>query len=197
MRLFSTLYGWMMNCSRHRHAPYYLSGLSFAESSVFPVPPDVMLATMALARPEKALAYATLTTVSSVLGGIFGYVIGMYFFSFIHPYIIQFGYESLYLQILQWFHLWGFWIIFIAGFSPIPYKLFTVAAGVTGMPLLPFIIASVIGRGGRFFLVSGLMMRGGAKMEKLLKSYIDRIGAGLLLILILAYLIAHFHIFGL
>lgn len=193
MKLFSGLYNWMMNWSRHRHAPYYLFGLSFAESSVFPIPPDVMLAPMALAHPKKAWIYAALTTVSSVLGGIFGYLIGMFCFSFVYPYLLHFGYESMYLQIVSWFELWGFWIIFIAGFSPIPYKLFTVAAGVIGMPLLPFIIASTIGRGVRFFLVSGLMLWGGAKMEQLLKSYIDRLGWGLLLILLLAYLMKHLH----
>lgn len=196
MKLFSTLYNWVMGWSQHRHAPFYLFGLGFAESSVFPIPPDVMLAPMALARPEKAWYYAGLTTFSSVLGGLFGYLIGMYFFSFIHPYIIQFGYEPMYLQIMQWFKLWGFWIIFIAGFSPIPYKLFTVAAGVMGMPLVPFIIGSIIGRGGRFFLVSGLMRWGGARMELLLKKYIDRLGWGLLLVIVLAYLICHLQNFG-
>jgi membrane protein YqaA with SNARE-associated domain len=196
MKLFSTLYQWMMLWSRHRHAPYYLFGLSFAESSVFPIPPDVMLAPMALARPERAWSYALLTTLSSVLGGIFGYCIGMFFFSFVHPYIIQFGYEPMYQQIDLWFKAWGFWIIFIAGFAPIPYKLFTIAAGAMGMPLLPFIIASCIGRGGRFYLVSGLMKWGGPKMEKVLKTYIDRLGWGLLIILVLAYLIIHFSNIG-
>lgn len=180
-----------MVCSQHRRAPYLLCGLSFAESSVFPIPPDVMLAPMALARPERAWGYALLTTIASVLGGLFGYLLGAFCFAFIHPLIIKIGYEPMYQQIEQWFHLWGFWIVFIAGFSPVPYKLFTVAAGAMGMPVLPFVLASIIGRGGRFYLVSGLMLWGGARMEQLLKTYVDRLGWGLLLILVLAYLITH------
>lgn len=196
MKLFSALYNLMLNWSRHRHAPYFLFGLSFAESSVFPIPPDVMLAPMALAQPSKAWYYATLTTLSSVLGGLFGYLLGMFCFAFIYPYLVRFGYEPMYLTIVEWFKLWGFWIIFIAGFSPIPYKLFTVAAGAIGMPILPFTLASIIGRGGRFFLVSGLMRWGGARMEQMLKTYIDRLGWGLLIILVLAYLITQLQYFA-
>lgn len=196
MKIFSALYGWMMVWSRHRHAPYYLFGLSFAESSVFPIPPDVMLAPMALARPQQAMFYALITTIASVLGGIFGYLIGMFCFAFVHPWIIQLGYEPTFMQIDLWFKVWGFWIIFIAGFSPIPYKLFTIAAGVMGMALIPFMLASFVGRGGRFFLVSGLMLWGGARMEQALKLYIDRLGWGLLVVLVLAYLMLHYEHLG-
>lgn len=175
MKIFSVLYQKVMGWSRHRHAPYYLSVMSFAESSVFPIPPDVMLAPMALAKPKSAWLYAALATIFSVLGGLLGYVIGVYAFRFVHPIIIQLGYEPMYLQIGTWFKEWGFWIIFLAGFTPIPYKLFTVAAGVAQLALLPFILGSIIGRGGRFFLVAWLMSWGGERMEKLLMQYIDRI----------------------
>jgi membrane protein YqaA with SNARE-associated domain len=193
MKIFSKLYAWTMACARHRHASYYLYGLSFAESSFFPIPPDVMLAPMALAKPEKAWTYATFTTISSVLGGVFGYILGMFFFDLIHPYIEQFGYAARYQNAVDWFAVWGFWIIFIAGFSPIPYKVFTVAAGVIGMSLPVFIVASLIGRGGRFFLVSALMRSGGTRMEKLLQSYVDRIGWLIVGLLVLAYLIFRFY----
>jgi membrane protein YqaA with SNARE-associated domain/biotin carboxyl carrier protein len=176
MKIFASLYTWMMKCARHRHASYYLYGLTFAESSFFPIPPDVMLAPMSLAKPEKAWIYAAFTTIFSVLGGIFGYLIGMFFFDIIQPYIEQFGYMARYEQAVVWFGIWGFWMIFIAGFSPIPYKVFTIAAGVIGMSLPVFILASLIGRGGRFFLVAGLMRWGGPRMEKLLHSWVDRIG---------------------
>lgn len=175
MKIFSRLYQRVMSWSRHRHAPYYLSTMSFVESSVFPIPPDVMLAPMALAKPQSAWLYATLATVFSTLGGILGYIIGAYAFHLVHPLIVQFGYEPMYLQITTWFKDWGFWIIFLAGFTPIPYKLFTIASGVAQLALLPFILGSIVGRGGRFFLVAGLMRWGGERMEKLLMHYIDRI----------------------
>lgn len=182
----------MMVWARHAHAPYYLGILSFAESSFFPIPPDVMLAPMALAHPHRAWWYATLTTVTSVLGGIFGYFIGMFFFVLIHPVLQHFGYMDTYNKVQLWFQMWNFWIIFIAGFSPLPYKLFTIAAGAMHIALLPFIIASIIGRGTRFFLVAGLMRWGGAPLEKLLHRYIDRLGWGSVIVIAAGFLIYHF-----
>lgn len=188
MRIFSALYDRVMHWSAHRHAPWYLAGLSFTESSFFPIPPDVMLAPMALARPERAWHLAALTTVASVLGGLFGYLIGHYAFTFIEPWIQRVGYAQAYQHAQDWFREWGFWAIFIAAFTPIPYKMFTIAAGVIAMPLLPFVIASLIGRGARFFLVAGIMQWVGARMERVLRRYIDRIGW----VMVLAALIAYF-----
>ncbi len=176
MKIFSPLYAKVMSWSRHRHAPWYLGSLSFAESSFFPIPPDVMLAPMCLARPGRAWWFALLTTLTSVAGGLFGYLIGAYAFDLVEPLIRDGRYWSAYLQAQAWFAEWGFWAIFIAGFSPIPYKVFTIAAGVAFMPLLPFTIASVVGRGGRFFLVAGLMAFGGERMEAALHRHVDRIG---------------------
>jgi len=193
MRIFSFLYNKMMTWARHRHAPYYLYGLSFAESSFFPIPPDVMLAPMTLAKPEKAWNYATWTTVASVLGGILGYFIGMLAFNLVHPYIVDFGYEPVYLQIQAWFQTWGFWVMFFAGFAFIPYKLFTIAAGAMHIALLPFILGSAIGRGGRFFLVTAVMLWGGPRMEKIVERYIERIGWVVVVLLALAYFFWHHH----
>lgn len=165
-----------MNWSRHRRAPWYLGALSFAESSFFPIPPDVMLAPMCLATPRRAWIFALLTTITSVLGGLAGYLIGAFAFDFVEPLIRDGRYWAAYLQSQVWFEKWGFWAIFIAGFSPIPYKVFTIAAGVAMMPLLPFVIASLIGRGGRFFLVAGLMVMGGPRMEAALHRHVDRLG---------------------
>ncbi len=187
MRLFSALYDRVMHWAVHRHAEWYLAGLSFTESSFFPIPPDVMLAPMALARPERAWRLAALTTVASVLGGLFGYLIGHYAFTFIEPWIQRVGYTEAYQHAQDWFREWGFWAIFIAAFTPIPYKMFTIAAGVIAMSLLPFVIASLIGRGARFFLVAGIMQWGGARMERVLRQYIDRIGWVLLLAALIAY----------
>jgi membrane protein YqaA with SNARE-associated domain len=176
MKLFSPLYDRVMRWSRHRHAPGYLAGLSFAESSFFPIPPDVMLAPMTLANPSRAWYLATLTTIASVLGGVLGYLIGLFAFEVIEPLLQDAGYYPKYLQAKAWFDQWGFWAIFLAGFSPIPYKVFTITAGVISMALLPFVFASLIGRGARFFLVAALMAWGGESMENKLRKNIDRLG---------------------
>ncbi len=176
MQLFSPLYSRAMQWARHRHAQRYLAGLSFAESSFFPIPPDVMLAPMSLANPARAVWFATLTTIASVLGGLLGYLIGLFAFDMIEPLLHSAGYYPKYLQAKAWFDEWGFWAVFLAGFSPIPYKVFTITAGVISMALAPFIIASLIGRGGRFFLVALLMAWGGERMEEALHKYIDRLG---------------------
>ncbi len=176
MKIFSSLYNRAMMWARHRHAPWYLGGLSFAESSFFPIPPDVMLAPMSLANPARAWWYAALTTLASVIGGLFGYFIGLYAFDVAEPLIRDLGYWDRYLMARDWFEEWGFWAIFLAGFSPIPYKVFTITAGVIAMSLPPFILASFIGRGTRFFLVAALMAWGGERMEETLRRYVDRIG---------------------
>ena len=176
MRLFSSLYGRALTWSRHRHAPWYLGVVSFAESSFFPIPPDVMLAPMSLARPERAWHFALLTTLASVAGGLFGYAIGHFAFDALEPWLRDSRYWDSYQLAVEWFHQWGFWAVFIAGFSPIPYKVFTIAAGALSMAILPFTVASLIGRGARFFLVAGLMRWGGARMESLLHRHVDRLG---------------------
>jgi membrane protein YqaA with SNARE-associated domain len=165
-----------MQWSRHPRAPWYLGGLSFAESSFFPIPPDVMLAPMCLARPRRAWRFALLTTLTSVAGGLFGYAIGYYAFELIQPWLAASRYWEAYQAAVDWFERWGFWAVFVAGFSPIPYKAFTIAAGVMTMALLPFILASLVGRGARFYLVAGLMRLGGARMEAMLRRYVDGLG---------------------
>lgn len=176
LKIFSPLYERAMSWSRHRRAPWFLGVLSFAESSFFPIPPDVMLAPMSLAEPRRAWWFALLTTVTSVLGGLFGYLIGHYAFDLVEPWLRTSHYWSAYEQAVAWFEHWGFWAIFVAGFSPIPYKVFTIAGGVAGMALLPFTLASMVGRGARFFLVAGLMAWGGARMEAALRTYVNRLG---------------------
>ena len=176
MRIFTRLYDLALRWSKHRHAPRYLGALSFAESSFFPIPPDVMLAPMTLARPEKGWFYAALTTLTSVIGGLFGYLIGAFALDMVEPLLQQWGYWEKYLTVKTWFTDWGFWAVLLAGFSPVPYKLFTIAAGGLAMSLPLFVVSSAIGRGGRFFLVSGIIIWGGAPMEAKLRQYIDTIG---------------------
>jgi membrane protein YqaA with SNARE-associated domain len=189
MRLFSSLYLKTMSWSRHPKAAWFLGVLSFAESSFFPIPPDVMLAPMSLAKPHRAWWYATITTVTSVLGGVFGYVIGVFFFDLIAPWLQTSRYWDSFQLAKAWFMDWGFWAVLIAGFSPIPYKVFTIAAGVVGMPLLPFVLASLVGRGGRFYLVAGLMRWGGSRMEQMLERYVDRLGWAMVVIIVIALVI--------
>ncbi len=189
MKIFSPLYDRAMIWARHRYAPWYLSALSFAESSFFPIPPDVMLAPMSLANPARAWWFAGITTLASVLGGLFGYLIGLFSFELVEPLIRNAGYWPKYLMAKEWFDQWGFWAIFLAGFSPIPYKIFTITSGVISMSLAPFMLASLIGRGSRFFLVSALMAWGGERMEATLRRYIDRIGWILVVVLLLVFLI--------
>jgi membrane protein YqaA with SNARE-associated domain len=176
MKLFSPLYRRAMSWSRHPRAPWYLGIMSFAESSFFPVPPDVMLAPMSLAQPHRAWHFALLTTLTSVAGGLFGYTIGYFAIEALLPWLEASRYGPAYATAVAWFGEWGFWAVFIAGFSPIPYKVFTIAAGALSMALLPFTLASFIGRGARFFLVAGLMKWGGARMEEVLHRYVDRLG---------------------
>ena len=176
MKLFSALYSRVLSWSRHPKAPWYLGGLSFMESSFFPIPPDVMLAPMSMAQPRRAWWFALITTVTSVLGGLLGYAIGHFALDALLPWLQDSRYWSAYQASMVWFEEWGVWAVFIAGFSPIPYKVFTIAAGALSMALLPFTLASVIGRGARFFLVAGLMAWGGARMEAMLHRTIDWIG---------------------
>ena len=185
MRLFGPLYDRVLGWAAHPRARWYLGGLSFAESSFFPIPPDVMLAPMALARPVDAWRLALLTTLTSVAGGVLGYLIGYFALDLVEPWIVSAGYWDGYLQVRGWFQTWGFWAVLAAGFSPIPYKLFTIAAGALGMFLPVFVLASIIGRGGRFFLVAGLIRWGGAPMEARLRRNVEFLGwlfVGLLLV---------------
>jgi len=183
--LFGALYEKVMKWAVHRYAQWYLAALSFAESSFFPIPPDVMLAPMALANTRRAWHLATITTVASVVGGAAGYLIGVFAFEVIEPWLQQLGYMGRYQLAVGWFDRWCIWVVFLAGFTPIPYKLFTIAAGVISMAFLPFILASFIGRGARFFLVAGLMVWGGSRMEALLRTYVDRVGWSLVALVVI------------
>jgi membrane protein YqaA with SNARE-associated domain len=176
MRLFGPLYDRVIRWSTHRHAERYLAALSFAESSFFPIPPDVLLAPMTLARPQLGWWFALITTGASVLGGLAGYAIGWLAIAQIEPWLVEFGYFDHYQMATNWFEQYGFWAVLVAGFSPVPYKIFTIAAGALQMFLPGFALASLLGRGGRFFLVAGLVVLGGERMERGLRRHIDTLG---------------------
>lgn len=176
--MFGRMYDMTLRWAAHRRAPWLLALLAFAESSFFPIPPDVMLAPMSLAKPRRAFWFATITTVASVLGGLFGYAIGYFALEAVMPLIERGGYVGAYEQAHAWFERYGFWVVLVAGFSPIPYKVFTVAAGAVALNPLAFVVASILGRGGRFYLVAGILAWGGPRLEPWLRTYIERIGWG-------------------
>lgn len=188
MKLFSWLYDRVLQWSQHRRAPAILAALSFSESVIFPIPPDVMLAPMAMTQPKRAWFFAGLTTIASVLGGIAGYLLGWLAFEpIVLPLVEWAGYQDKLATVTQWFQDYGFWIIFIAGFSPLPYKLFTVTGGMLQVAFIPFVMGSLISRGLRFFLVAWLLRTGGTTMAVRLRTYVDRIGWGMVVLAIIAY----------
>jgi membrane protein YqaA with SNARE-associated domain len=152
------LYDWMMRLAANNKAPHALFGVSFVESSIFPIPPDVMLIPMVLANRAKAWAYATVCTVGSVLGGIAGYAIGYYLFELIgEPIVRLYGYGQRFQDTADLFNAWGVWILIAKGWTPFPYKVLTIAAGAFKMEIVPFILASIVARSMRFYLVAGLL----------------------------------------
>ena len=188
MKIFSPLYDRALRWSRHPHAERYLAGISFTESSFFPIPPDVLLAPMTLAQPKRWWGFAALTTVASVLGGLLGYVFGYAAIEAVEPLLHRVGYWEHFQTAHAWFEHYGFWAILAAGFTPIPYKVFTIAAGAAHMGLLPFTLGSLVGRGARFMLVAGLVRWGGAPIEQHIRRYIDGIGWATLVALGIGYL---------
>ncbi len=152
------LYDRIMVLSGHPKAAWALSGVAFVESSVFPIPPDAMLIPMVLAKRAKAWFYATLCTVSSVLGGIAGYAIGYFLFELAGRAILNlYGYEEAFAQFAGRYNDYGAWIVFFAGVTPFPYKVITIASGATQLNFWVFMAASIAARGLRFFAVSGLL----------------------------------------
>jgi membrane protein YqaA with SNARE-associated domain len=152
------LYAWTMAQASRPHALWILALISFVESSVFPIPPDVLLIPMVLAAPRRAWLIAGVCTVSSVLGGMLGYAIGALLFDAIgRPVLELYGYMAEFAEFQGRYNAWGAWIVFGAGLTPFPYKVVTIASGVTDLNLVTFVVASVLSRGMRFFLVAALL----------------------------------------
>lgn len=185
MRIFSHLYDWVIRLARHPKAEAWLGVISFAESSFFPIPPDVMLAPMAIAQRERAWRLALITTITSVLGGLLGYLIGYFLIDLVMPLIVDLGWQPRYEQVVAWFLTYGFAATLIAGFTPIPFKLFTVAAGASLLPLPVFVVGSFLSRGARFYMVAGLCRWLGPVIETRVLRYIDVIGWSTLALLLI------------
>ena len=190
MKIFGPLYDKVMDWSRHPHANRYLGAVSFMESSFFPVPTALMLAPMVMASRPNAWWLATLATVTSVAGGLFGYLIGYFLFEQVGQHILAFYHlEDKFLEMQTWFDQWGVWLVLLAGLTPIPYKLFTITSGLLSMALIPFTIASLIGRASQFFLVAVLVWWGGEKIEPVLDRWIELIGWGVLVLAVGGFMV--------
>lgn len=181
-------YNYMIELASRKTALYFLFAVSFIESSFFPIPPDIMLIPMVLATPKRAWKIAGVATAASVLGGYFGYAIGIFFFDKLARPLLEFyGYMQQFDTFKNYYHEWGAWIVFGAGITPFPYKVITIASGVVDLNLWIFSIASLLARGGRFFLVAWLLKKYGEPM----KGFIEK-NLGLLAVLFFVLLIGSF-----
>jgi membrane protein YqaA with SNARE-associated domain len=164
------LYDWCIAAAGKPHASWIMGAVSFVESSFFPVPPDVMLIPMSLARPDRAYFYATLCTVTSVAGGVLGYIIGASLYDSVGLWLMQlYGYGDKIEAFREAYAEWGAWIIVLKGMTPIPYKIVTIASGFAGYPILPFILLSFVARGMRFYLLAFLLSRYGPQAREILE----------------------------
>lgn len=198
MKIFAPLYQRALRWSRHRHAPALLTGLSFIEAIVFPVPPEVMLAPMSLSQPKRALWFATLSLAGSMVGAVIGYLLGHYAFELLKPAFeavgmlngIESGIDTVKTKMAE--SPWAvFWLLVAGGFAPIPMKVFTWASGVVGVPWLPYLAAMAVGRGKRVYLIAIAIKLGGERAERALHRYIEPIGwvATVLLVAAIGYLV--------
>jgi len=168
------LYDWCIAAAGKPHASWLMGAVSFVESSFFPIPPDVMLIPMSLARPDRAYFYATLCTVTSVAGGVLGYAIGYFLYESLGLWLMQlYGYGDKVEAFRHAYAQWGFWIILLKGVTPIPYKIVTIASGFASYPILPFILLSFVARGVRFYAFAFVLHRYGPKARAILE---ERLG---------------------
>ncbi|MDW3119371.1 YqaA family protein [Roseovarius pacificus] len=184
------LYDWTIRMADHPRALWVLGGVSFVESSVFPIPPDVLMIPMILARPSRAWLVALVALVTSVLGGLLGYAIGALAYESIgQPILESLGKADSMAEFNTRFNDFGFWAVLIAGMTPFPYKVITIMSGWTGMPLATFIATSILARGLRFFLVAGLLWKFGTPV----RDFIER-RLGLVTIVFIALLFGGFYV---
>ncbi len=186
------LYNWTLRMAEHPNALWVLAGISFVESSVFPIPPDVLMIPMILARPTRAWLIASVALISSVLGGLAGYAIGALAYQEVgRPILEALGKEAAMEAFRLRFNDFGFWAVLTAGVTPFPYKVITIMSGWTGMPLGVFVTTSILARGLRFFLLAGLLWRFGPPI----RDFIDR-RLGLVTILFVVLLFGGFYLAG-
>ena len=181
-------YDRMLKLASHRHAPAYLAGVSFTEAVLVPIPPDLLLIPMALAKKAHAWRFAFLTTLSSVLGGLVGYLIGMFLYDSVGRSVIEFyALDGYFSSMAEWYADYGIWVVLVSGFLPIPYKVFTIASGVFAMAVIPFLVGSIIGRAARFYAVSAICYLLGDAVYRIMKRYTGPAMVMLSLLLVLAF----------
>jgi membrane protein YqaA with SNARE-associated domain len=188
------VYDWVLHWAAHPHAQSALLLLAFAESSVFPIPPDVLLIAMCLAQPRRAFRYAAISGVGSVAGGILGYGIGWGLWEVVSDAFYHWvpGFTpEVYARVAALYDRWNFWVVFAAGFTPIPYKVFTIAAGVAHINFGVFVLASAVSRTARFLLVSLLIFRFGPSIMPFIEKYL-----GWLTVLFVVLLVGGFYLIG-
>jgi membrane protein YqaA with SNARE-associated domain len=179
------MYDWCVNAAGRPYATWLLGFVSFVESSFFPIPPDAMLIPMGLARPQRAWFYATVCTLTSVAGGVLGYVIGAALYDTIGQWLIQiYGYGEKAEAFREAYRQYGAWIIVLKGLTPIPYKIVTITSGLADYPIIPFILLSFVARGMRFYLVAFLIHRFGDRARKIIEERLEfwTVAAGILLV---------------
>lgn len=186
------LYDWTMSLAQSPHALWALAVVSFVESSVFPIPPDVLLIPLIIARPERAWMIAGVCTVASVLGGAFGYFIGWGFFEQIGRPVLEFyGKDLRFEEFRATYNEWGAWAVLIAGVTPFPYKVITILSGVTGLNFAVFMVASILARGLRFFVIAALLRRFGEPIRLFIEERL-----GLVFSVFMAALVGGFLVLG-
>jgi membrane protein YqaA with SNARE-associated domain len=180
-----SMYDWVIRLSEHPKSLWALAGVSFVESSFFPIPPDIMLIPMILAQRAKAWLIAGVCTIASVAGGFLGYAIGYFFFETFGQWLIDFyGLQGGFAQFQQQFNEWGLWIILIKGMTPIPYKLVTIASGAAHFDLLTFGAASVLTRGARFYLVAVLLYVFGEPIRTFIEKHLTLVTTAFVLLIV-------------
>ena len=168
------LYDWVLSWAYRKYSSLALFVLAFAESSFFPVPPDVLQIALSVSKPKKSFIYALISSIGSVLGGILGYFIGLFLFDTIGGFIINaLGYDAQFQSIGNLYNSYAFLAILVSAFTPIPYKVFTIAAGFWQIGLFPLIMASIVGRSARFFLVAALIYYFGSKTKEFIDKYFN------------------------
>ena len=191
--MIKKLYNWTISLASHPFAIGFLAVIAFLESSIFPIHPDVLLIALVLASRDKAWIMASVCTVFSVIGGLFGYIIGFFLFTSIGDPILEFyGYQDHFSRFKSFYNDWGAWIVFAGGFTPIPYKVITIASGAVHLNLITFLVASIVSRGMRFFLVSTLLWYFGPPVRKIIEKNLNFFAILFFAILLLGFIVIRY-----
>ncbi len=183
-----SIYDWALRQAEGPYAAFVLFAVAFAESSFFPLPPDVLLLPMALACREKAWRYAAICTLGSVVGGLLGYAIGAWFYATLGQWIIEtYHLQAAFDRFHEEFNKWGVAIILAKGLTPIPFKLVTIASGVAALPLVPFVLASIVTRALRFYIVAGLVHHFGEPIRTFVEKYLTWVALGVLALIVFGF----------